>query len=141
MLPPIRSYTDSEKIAIFHQNRFDSYLLLSSGGVNRRDFHVPVYSNTNVAVSGDNSGIYGSGATETSGGYTVRQLSSVDTKAEVFDFNSGSLVCKCEAHTDVGYTPSGITFATDNSIVSSACSELVAEMCRNNLFWGTKSLE
>ena len=132
LLPPLRTYTDSERVSIFHQNQFDSYVIVSLTGTNTRDYHVPTYTTGSVAVSGNGSNAYGSGSSETTGGYDVQQVSSYDLKAELFDFNGGKLVCRCEATTKL--TAGGQTWATEGNIVSSASSNLVDEMAKNDLF-------
>jgi hypothetical protein len=138
LLPPLRPYTDSEKVAVYRQNGFDCYIIISPQEADTREYHVPTYTTGNVAVYGNNSSAYGSGSSETTGGYTEQQISGYNFKVELFDFATGKLVCRCEATTSLQYNAYGKTWASMGNVESSACSNLVDELMKNDLFWGTK---
>jgi hypothetical protein len=134
LLPPLRVYSDSEKVAIYKQNGFDCYIIISPQEADTRVYHIPTYTTGNVAVYGNGSNAYGSGSSETTGGYTEKQISGYNFKLELFDFATGRLVCRCEATTSLQYNAYGRTWATMGNVENSACSNLVDELRRNDLF-------
>jgi hypothetical protein len=138
LLPPLRPYSDSEKVTVYRQNGFDCYMIISPQEADTREYHVPTYTTGNVAIYGNWSNAYGSGSSQTSGGYTEQQISGFNFKAELFDFATGKLVCRCEATTSPQYNNWGKTWASMGDVESSACYNLVDEMMRNDLFEKTK---
>ncbi len=138
LLPPLRTYSDSEKVAIFKQNGFDCYMIVSSTGTNTQEYHVPTYTSGNVAVVANSNSAYGSGNSVTTGGYSVNQVSSMDFQCELFDFSNGKLVCRAQATTDIKYNAYGQTWASMGDVVSSACSNLADEFIKDGLFYSSK---
>jgi hypothetical protein len=137
LLPPLRHYSDSEKVAVYRKNGFDCYMIVSTTGTNTQDYHVPTYTTGNVAVTGSGNTAYGYGNSESSGGYTEKETSSVDFQLELFDFANGHLICRCQAESNIPRDAYGNAWASMNTVVSAACSHLVDELMRNNLFYAS----
>ena len=135
LLPPLRSYSDSEKRAAFIAEGLDGYLIVSPAGVNTSTLHFPTTSTTYVNASSDGyGGAYGTATTTTSPSYSEDIVNSVDIKAELFDISNGKLVWRGETNTDINhFFDQGAFKAGFNDIVHSASSNLVDELERNAL--------
>lgn len=134
IMPPLREYSDSEKVAIYKQHRFDCYIVISPQEADTRTYHVPTYTTATASVYGSGNSASGNGNSVTTGGYSEQQISGYNFKLELFDFQNGHLVCRCEATTNVKYNAYGQTWASMGDVESSACSNLVDELLRNNCF-------
>ena len=137
LLPPIREYSDDEKRNAFIDEHLDCYIIISPAGVNNATLYVPSISSTNANVSASRNKASGSSTTVTSTGGERDVVSSVDTKAELYDFQNGHIVWKAEANTDIKYNAYGQTFAQVNDVIFSFCSNMVDELNKKSLLKST----
>ena len=133
LLPPIREYSDDEKRKAFIAENLDCYIIVSPSGVNNATLYVPSISSTSANVSASRNRASGSSTTVTSMGGPRDVVSSVDTQAELYDFQNGNIVWKGEANTEVHYNAYGQTFARIDDVLSSFCSNIVDELEKNSL--------
>jgi hypothetical protein len=135
LLPPLRRYTDDERLTAYRDNSIDCYLLIHSTGTTEGTYHVPTYTTANASVTANGNSAWGSGNSVTSGGYSQSVLTDVGFQADLFDLNNGSPVCRCESNTHVNYNPNGTTYAGLSDIYGSASSNLADEIKANHLFY------
>jgi hypothetical protein len=133
ILPPIREYTDDERWNAFIKYNLDAYLIVSQAGVNNATLYVPSISTTNASASSSRNRAHASSSTVTTPGGEREVLSSVDTKAELYDFQNNHIVWKGQANTHIQYNAYGQTFATMDNVLDSFCSHIVDEMAKNEL--------
>jgi hypothetical protein len=133
ILPPIREYTDDERRNAFIKYKLDAYLIVSPAGVNNATLYVPSISTTNESASASGNRAHSSSSTVTTPGGEREVLSSVDTKAELYDFQNNHIVWKGQANTNIQYNAYGQTFATADNILDSFCSHIVDELAKNDL--------
>ena len=139
VLPPLRSYSDSEKVAIYKKYGFDCYLAVTGTGVNKVDLHVPSYTYADVNVQGTRTGAYGYGSSTTSDAYTQTVASSMDVTFDLRDFQKGQTVCRCESNTELRYND-GWSWGKDaqasvSMASQSMCSSVGSELLKNDLFF------
>jgi len=137
LLPPIRQYSDDEKRKVFIAENLDSYIIISPVGVNNATLYVPSISSTSASVSASRNKASGSSTTVTSTGGARDVVSSVDTQAELYDFQNGNIVWRGEANTEVRYNAYGQTFAQIDDVLRSFCSNIVDELEKKSLLKGT----
>ena len=133
ILPPIREYTDDERRNAFIKYKLDAYLIVSPAGVNNATLYVPSISTTHERASVSGNTARASSSTVTTPGGERDVVSSVDTKAELYDFQNNHIVWKGQANTDIKYNAYGQTFATLDNVLDSFCSHIVDEMAKNDL--------
>jgi len=96
-LPPLRDYSDSEKIEVYKKHNFEGYIIISPKGVNTVTYQLPTYTSSTTKIK--------SGKllteTETVGGEQSQIIISADYQCELFDFNTGHIIWKCDATTNV----------------------------------------
>ena len=102
-------------------------------GANNATLYVPSISTTNASASAYGNSARASSSTVTTPGGEREVLSSVDTKAELYDFQNNHIVWKGQANTDIKYNAYGQTFATLDNILDSFCSHIVDEMAKSEL--------
>jgi len=133
LLPPLRTYTDDEKRDAFIGEKLDAYIIVSPVGVNNADLYLPSISSTRAKVSAYGDRISGSSTTVTTSGGKRNVVSSVDTQAELYEFQTGNIVWKGEANTEIHYNAYGQTFAGVDNVLRSFCFNIVDELQKNSL--------
>jgi hypothetical protein len=136
ILPPLRVYSDSEKIAIFQAHGFDCYAIISGKGEGITEVHVPSYTTSSAAVTANGNSATGYGSSTTSGGYTNNVLSSADFDLSLFDFENGHKVCYAQSNssTSANQGSMGIQWVSEKGLLESSSEHLADEMVKNDLF-------
>ncbi|MDP4218851.1 MAG: hypothetical protein Q8896_00280 [Bacteroidota bacterium] len=139
VLPPLRQYTDSEKVSIFRAHHFDCYAIIEGAGSQVWEVHVPTYTSAsaNATVYGNSANAYGSSTT--TGGYTTNTLSGLNLDISLFDFNNGHKIfyAQAESSSSSNRNAYGIQWVGAESFLTSASENLADEMMKNDLFQST----
>jgi hypothetical protein len=138
IFPPLRTYTDSEKVMTYKMEGFDCYLEVSIKGSKNAKLHVPSYTSGSVNVDATQNGVFGYGWSSTSGGYTSTVTSSLNMTYDLHDFQNGQTVCRCEAIADLlysnGWSWGKNTQASVPEAAESISESVGAELMRNRVF-------
>ena len=139
VLPPLRSYSDSEKVAIFRAHDFDCYVIIEKTGSSVWEVHVPTYTTATATASAYGNTASGYGQSTTTGGYTQNTLSGMDFDLSLFDFINGHKVCYAQATSTSSSNRNayGIQWAGADSFLESASEDLADEMLKNDMFFST----
>jgi hypothetical protein len=126
LLPPIREYTEDEKKNAFITENLDCYLIISQIGENKSTVYIPPTSTTETEVKTSRHKVSETTTTVTTPGGEREIVSTIDTKAELYDIQNGNLVWRGEATTSC--QPGVI-----GDIFDSFCSNIVEELQKNYL--------
>jgi len=135
LLPPIRQYSNEEKLNVLIKEELDGYIIISPSGVNNATIYVPTISKTDAKAKVYDNRVYGSSQTQTYEGGARNVVSSIDTKAELYDLDNGQIVWKGETNTSIKYNAYGQSFASVDKVLSSFCVKIVDDLLKNSLLY------
>lgn len=124
VLPPLRTYTDEEKLAQYKKYGIDAVLIIAPQGANTSTVTVPTYSQSRAAYGGRSA----VAETITVGGDKREVVNDVSTQARLINIANGSAVWQGDATTDILNK-----YANIGSIVSSFCSNVAKKLSEYNL--------
>jgi hypothetical protein len=135
-LPPLRRYSDSEKVAIFQAHGYDCYAIIEKTGSSVWEVHVPTYTRATVNATAYGNTATGYGESTTTGGYTQSTVSGLDFDLSLFDFNNGHKIFYAQASSSSSSNKNayGIEWVGMDSFLESASENLADEMMKNVMF-------
>ena len=133
ILPPLRKYSDSEIALVYKKYDLDACIIMFLTGDSSEGFYTSGMTNINhgIGYGGFGTSTVTTSVTSTHGSYEKK--SYVDTRAELRDIRTGSLVARCETNSEQTSYPESYLGGSAESLMSSICEKMVAEFKKNKL--------
>jgi hypothetical protein len=133
ILPPIREYTEDERNDAILAANIDSYIIISEIRINKDTVFVPPVSTTQTNTVTSRRNAYETTTSYTSPGYDKELIWSIETKAELYDFQNRRIVWKGETNTANTFDGYSLNSAKAEDIFESFCKKIVEELRNNSL--------
>ncbi len=99
VLPPIRDYTDEEKINVFKQHNLDSYIFIAPESLDMATINIPTVSETKGSATAIGNTAYGRSKTKTYEGGNTEIATAFNSHIKLYDLTNGNAVWQGDAVT------------------------------------------
>lgn len=127
LLPPLREYSDEERIAIYKKYNIDGFLVVYDQGYDTRKVHIPSYSTTKSNSKAVPQGSSETSETITSGGYSEDIISEKNTRIKLYDLENGHAIWRGDAVTSLNEE------SNYESYLRSLCEAIVEKLAQDGL--------